>query len=115
MKNPSVVRYSLATLLAGTALGASPSVVLAQDAGSHSKEDVKVFPTKPPTRPMPAAATPRGPSSATRTCTRRSRWTPVPSARVLGPPDAFRFARGEEVTSNTGQPVRLSRPLDFRE
>ena len=31
----------------------------------------------------------------------------------LGPPDAFRFARGEEVTSNTGQPVKLSRPLDF--
>ena len=27
--------------------------------------------------------------------------------------DAYRFARGEQVTSNTGQPVRLSRPLDF--
>jgi hypothetical protein len=31
----------------------------------------------------------------------------------LTPRDAYRFARGEEVTSNTGQPVRLSRPLDF--
>lgn len=31
----------------------------------------------------------------------------------LGPRDAYRFARGEEVTSNTGQPVKLSRPLDF--
>ena len=27
--------------------------------------------------------------------------------------DAYRFARGEQVTSNTGQPVKLSRPLDF--
>lgn len=27
--------------------------------------------------------------------------------------DAFRFARGEKVTSNTGQPVQLIRPLDF--
>ena len=27
--------------------------------------------------------------------------------------DAYRFAKGEQVTSNTGQPVRLSRPLDF--
>ncbi len=27
--------------------------------------------------------------------------------------DAFRFARGETVTSNTGQPVQLIRPLDF--
>jgi hypothetical protein len=31
----------------------------------------------------------------------------------LTPADAFKFARGEEVTSNTGQPVKLSRPLDF--
>jgi hypothetical protein len=31
----------------------------------------------------------------------------------LDPRDAYRFARGEQVTSNTGQPVRLSRPLDF--
>ena len=25
----------------------------------------------------------------------------------------FRFARGEKVASNTGQPVQLNRPLDF--
>ncbi|MEY9558460.1 DUF3604 domain-containing protein [Sinorhizobium fredii] len=31
----------------------------------------------------------------------------------LGPTDAYRFARGEEVTSSTGQPAKLSRPLDF--
>ena len=31
----------------------------------------------------------------------------------LGPPDAYRFARGEEVVSSTGQRVKLSRPLDF--
>jgi hypothetical protein len=31
----------------------------------------------------------------------------------LLPPDAYRFAKGEEVVSSTGQPVRLSRPLDF--
>ncbi|WP_455208869.1 DUF3604 domain-containing protein [Kaarinaea lacus] len=31
----------------------------------------------------------------------------------LGPRDAYRFARGEQVTSNSGQPVKLSRPLDF--
>ena len=27
--------------------------------------------------------------------------------------DAFRFARGEKINSNTGQPVQLIRPLDF--
>jgi hypothetical protein len=31
----------------------------------------------------------------------------------LGPEDAYRFARGEEVTSSTGQRAKLSRPLDF--
>jgi hypothetical protein len=31
----------------------------------------------------------------------------------LGPKDAYRFARGEQVTSSTRQPVKLSRPLDF--
>ena len=31
----------------------------------------------------------------------------------LDPEDAYRFARGEELTSSTGLKVRLSRPLDF--
>jgi hypothetical protein len=31
----------------------------------------------------------------------------------LGPEEAYRFARGEEVVSSTGQRVKLSRPLDF--
>jgi hypothetical protein len=31
----------------------------------------------------------------------------------LGPREAYRLARGEEITSNSGQPVKLSRPLDF--
>lgn len=35
------------------------------------------------------------------------------SGARLGPREAYRFAMGEEVISSTGQPVRLSRPLDF--
>jgi hypothetical protein len=31
----------------------------------------------------------------------------------LGLDEAYRFARGEQVTSSTGQKVKLSRPLDF--
>jgi len=31
----------------------------------------------------------------------------------LTPRDAYRFARGEELVSNTGQSVKLSRPLDW--
>ena len=32
---------------------------------------------------------------------------------TLGPEQAYRFARGETVTSSTGLPARLQRPLDF--
>lgn len=32
---------------------------------------------------------------------------------IVGPEEAYRFARGEAITSNTGLPVRLQRPLDF--
>src|SRR3990172_7474898 len=31
----------------------------------------------------------------------------------LGPKDAYRFAKGEEVVASMGERVRLSRPLDF--
>jgi hypothetical protein len=31
----------------------------------------------------------------------------------LDPRDAYRFASGEQVTASSGQPVKLSRPLDF--
>jgi hypothetical protein len=31
----------------------------------------------------------------------------------IGPEEAFRFARGEEVVSSTGVPMKLSRPLDW--
>ena len=32
---------------------------------------------------------------------------------ILGVETAYRFARGEEVTSNTGIPIKLSRPMDW--
>jgi hypothetical protein len=32
---------------------------------------------------------------------------------TLRPDDAYRFARGEEITSSTGLPVKLGRPLDW--
>ena len=31
----------------------------------------------------------------------------------LTPRDAYRFARGEEIIASSGQPAKLSRPLDF--
>jgi hypothetical protein len=31
----------------------------------------------------------------------------------LGPEEAYRLARGEEITTSTGQPIKLSRPMDW--
>ena len=31
----------------------------------------------------------------------------------MGPAEAYRFAKGEEITASSGQKVKLSRPLDF--
>jgi hypothetical protein len=35
------------------------------------------------------------------------------SGTTLGPEEALRFARGEQVTATSGQPVRLGKPLDW--
>jgi hypothetical protein len=35
------------------------------------------------------------------------------SGTRLMPRDAYRFARGEQVKSNSGQPIRISQPYDF--
>ena len=32
---------------------------------------------------------------------------------TLGPDDAYRFARGEQITASSGVPVKLARPLDW--
>ena len=114
MSTLSVVRHGLATLVIGGALGASPSAGLAQDAGVHDKEDVgKAFPARPPYSPYAGRTYPTRPFFGdTHLHTAFSMDAGAFGAR-LGPRDAFRFARGEEVTSKSGQPVKLSRPLDF--
>jgi hypothetical protein len=95
-------------------LGAALSLpAMAQDAGSHEGTiREKDFPKKPyspyagrnyPTRPL---------FGDTHLHTAFSFDAGAFGAR-LGPREAYRFARGEEVTSNSGQPAKLSRPLDF--
>ena len=64
-------------------------------------------------RLTPSANFRRGRSSATRICTPVSRWMPARSAAGSTPRDAYRFARGEQVMASSGQPAKLSRPLDF--
>ena len=97
-------------LLLGVAWSLS---AVAQDAGSHEGNvSEKNFPRRPyspyagrnyPTRPL---------FGDTHLHTAFSFDAGAFGAR-LGPRDAYRLARGEEITSSSGQPVKLSRPLDF--
>lgn len=84
------------------------------DVGSVSKADLeKVHPTKPPYSPYAGRNFPTRPFFGdTHLHTGFSFDAGAFGAR-LTPRDAYRFARGEEITSNTNQPVKLSRPLDF--
>ena len=89
------------------------SVSLAQDAGSPSEENLRRSHPERPYSPYAGGAIPTKVYwGDTHLHTSFSMDAGAFGAR-LGPEDAYRFARGEEVISSTGQPVRLSRPLDF--
>ena len=100
-------RMSLALLLAV----AIP--VFANDVGDIDKEAVgKILPKRPyspyagrnyPTRPL---------FGDTHLHTSFSMDGGAAGAR-LGPVEAYRFAKGEEITASSGQQAKLSRPLDF--
>ena len=99
--------------LALTAYAADEEVIEGH-VGTASKANLeKVHPTKPPYSPYAGRNFPTRPFFGdTHLHTAFSMDAGAFGAR-LGPKDAYRFARGEEVTSSTGQPVKLSRPLDF--
>ena len=111
------------TALIGAALlvaGGAAIVVLTaqqpvtQDSGTLDPEKTaKAFPAKAPYSPYAGRNFPSRPYFGdTHLHTSFSMDAGAFGAR-LGPREAFRFARGEELTASSGQPVKLSRPLDF--
>lgn len=106
-----LLSQSIAALFAfsGFALSAS-----AHDAGKLTEEQAKrVFPNKPAYSPYAGRNFPTRPFFGdTHLHTSFSMDAGAAGAR-LTPSDAYRFARGEEITASSNQPVKLSRPLDF--
>jgi hypothetical protein len=102
----------LTAFLAAPAFAADPTVTT--DVGTLDQGTAeKVFPAKPPYSPYAGRNFPTRPFFGdTHLHTSFSMDAGAFGAR-LGPRDAYRFAKGEEVIASSGQRARLSRPLDF--
>ncbi len=101
----------LSAVVARPAFGAEQHTT---DIGTINKATAeRVHPAKPPYSPYAGRNFPTRPFFGdTHLHTSFSMDAGAFGARV-GPRDAYRFARGEEIMASSGQPVKLSRPLDF--
>jgi len=109
-----MMRMSLPqSVAAGLIAAALISPAFAQDVGAPTKEQLQQALPKPAYSPYADRDFPTRPFfGETHLHTSFSMDAGAFGAR-LGPKDAYRFARGEQVISSTGQPAKLSRPLDF--
>jgi len=107
----SAALIGAAVAIAGYAL---PAPAYESDSGALSKREAeRVYPAKPAYSPYADRNFPTRPFFGdTHLHTSYSMDAGAFGAR-LGPRDAYRFARGEQLTASSGQPVKLSRPLDF--
>jgi hypothetical protein len=111
-------RSLLTTALVGAAFAIAgftpPAMAYESDSGALTQQEAeRVYPAKPAYSPYADRNFPTRPFFGdTHLHTSYSMDAGAFGAR-LGPRDAYRFARGEQLTASSGQPVKLSRPLDF--
>jgi hypothetical protein len=110
------ITFLIILMVAGLTLTAHAADEAATDpclgTADHDKLD-KVFPSKPNYSPYAGRNFPTRPYFGdTHLHTSFSMDAGAFGAR-LTPRDAYLFAKGKEITSNTNQPVKLSRSLDF--
>jgi hypothetical protein len=111
----SISGAALAAVCAASVFAATAAAQdVATDIGTIDKATAeKAFPAKPPYSPYAGRNFPTRPYFGdTHTHTSYSMDAGAFGAR-LGPKDAYRFAKGEEVIASSGQHAKLSRPLDF--
>ena len=113
MNQPAALKSAVTTLLHAAALFAMAAAALAHDAGTPDPKNAERLAKKPAYSPYVGRDYPTRPLFGdTHLHTSFSMDAGAFGARV-GPRDAYRFARGEELNSSSGQPVKLARPLDF--
>ena len=115
MKSPMLAKVLLAGLTGlSFTFPALAEDALVTDVGTLDKGTAeKVFPAKRPYSPWAGRNFPTRPLFGdTHTHTSFSMDAGAFGAR-LDPSDAYRFAKGEEITASSGQLAKLSRPLDF--
>src|SRR6478736_6861147 len=84
------------------------------DIGTIDKQTAeKVFPSKPLYSPYAGRNFPSRPFFGDTHLHTSASFDAGAFGARLGPRDALRFARGEEIMASSGQPAKLSRPLDF--
>ena len=100
--------------IAGLALPAFAAEQPITDVGTLDETSAKqAFPERPPYSPYAGRNFPTRPFFGdTHVHTSFSMDAGAFGCR-LGPADAYRFAKGQEVTASSGQRARLARPLDF--
>ena len=86
---------------------------VAQDAGAPSKESLEKTQSKRPYSPYADRNFPSRPFFGDTHLHTGFSMDAGAFGCTLTPRDALRFARGEQVTASSGQPAKLSRPLDF--
>jgi hypothetical protein len=105
---------ALAGSLAWSAVLTWPTISFAQDAGHADKATLeKVHPSKPHYSPYAGRNFPMRPFFGDTHLHTSFSMDAGASGTRLGPRDAYVFAKGNEVTSSSGQRVKLARPLDF--
>jgi hypothetical protein len=110
----TILALAGALALASFTLPVSSQEHTTTDAGTLDKETAaKVFPSKPPYSPYAGRNFPARPLFGDTHLHTAMSFDAGMFGCKLGPVDSYRFAKGEEVTSSSGQRVRLSRPLDF--
>ena len=108
MRRPAVRRSSSSAMLHGAALLTMASAAFAHDAGSLDPKAAERLAKKPAYSPYVGREYPTRPLFGdTHLHTSFSMDAGAFGARV-GPRDAERLARGEEILASSGQPVRLS-------